>query len=684
MSDLVNALQSQNRSSSVLGAIANPTVVNPLADITAGVGAARNIVDLRQQQQALSQAQMTQQLTKLNYTAGTLADLLNQPGQITADQVRAAAMQHVGDGITDENTVNQVLSTMPQNTADNPNAVRGWVRQLQIANLSHQQAIMAGFQPTTFNTGGQLVTQNVPTMPGVGGAGAPSVTLNTGLSPGETLQGGIHYPATDADVKAGRASAVGQDVFVPGPEVLRRAGIPLPPGLQGGSTGTGAPGVVDSSGKPVGPANPPRLLNVPGQSNPPPSPPAPTGGPPAPPAVGGNVGIGAALNPATAPPAAAPPVPPVPPPSAPAPPATPPVPGPAPIWNPNNPVGTSAITPSTANPAIAAAQTQAKATGRPVPIPGGSGLVANPDGSVSTPGGGFRAAPPLPPNAPQAALQGGTQVASTNALVPSVGPPGPPSPLVPGNVNAIMAGINRARGTPVQGTQTAFNTIATGPGTEEAQGYKTSADTLAAYDQERANYQQTQFPYVQALKNYGEGTKTGPTTDFWNQVAGTIRTPLAKIGINWDALSDNTQRVDALGKWLASIQSGNPMAAKSDAELAQVLKGSASTHINEVAGEDMVKAGLSLLRMKVAADADWHNNPQNQQQYGTFLNFLGHYNQTTDPRAFAIDTYNPAQIARLRSQLQKGTEADAQRFEDSLAIARRNGVIGGAGSQAMP
>ncbi len=501
-------------------------------------------------------------------------------------------------------------------------------------------------QTTGVDTGGQFQPVTI-TQPGVrtpGGLAVGPGAANITPTPGEALQGGYHYPATQADVDAGRAKTVGQDIYIPGAEVYRRAGLPVPPGLQGSGSGGGG-SVVDNSGKPVSPANPPRLLNVPNQ-------PAPAA-----PSLGSYQGTGTGTAADT-----------------------------VPIYQP--PAGTP---PAPANPtsAVAAAVAAAKASGKPVPVPGGNGLVANPDGSVGTPGGGgISGAPagsPLPANAPRAALEGGVPVASANPLqVPTVGAPGPPSPLVPGDVNAIMAGIAKARGTPSGGTRTAFNTIAAGPGTEEAQGYKTSADKLSADSLAAADFQRTQFPYVQALKNYGEGTKTGPTTDFWNQVAGTIRTPLAKIGINVGPLSDTTERVDSLGKWLASIQSNNPVSAKSDAELAQVLKGSASTHINEVAGEDMVKAGLALQRMQVAAVREWQNNPAMQAQHGTYLRFLSAYNQNTDPRAFSVDTLNPAQIARLRSQIQNGSEADAARFEASLVLAKRNGLISGAGSQAMP
>ncbi len=67
------------------------------------------------------------------------------------------------------------------------------------------------------------------------------------------------------------------------------------------------------------------------------------------------------------------------------------------------------------------------------------------------------------PYGPRADLQGGVPVASaTNALQPNVGAPGPPSPLVAGDVNAIMAGMQRGTtptaGTAVAGSPTYFGT----------------------------------------------------------------------------------------------------------------------------------------------------------------------------------------------------------------------------------
>lgn len=46
---------------------------------------------------------------------------------------------------------------------------------------------------------------------------------------------------------------------------------------------------------------------------------------------------------------------------------------------------------------------QARISGKPMPV--GAGLVVNPDGSVDTPGGGYRTPSPAPTGAPQAAQQ---------------------------------------------------------------------------------------------------------------------------------------------------------------------------------------------------------------------------------------------------------------------------------------
>ena len=471
--------------------------------------------------------------------------LLGRPvsGQAVLDATNQAASAGLATPQMVANIQKQVASLGPN--GDATNLVRG---AMFATNAGMEQLKLLAPPAQAVNTGGSIVPwQSSPLA--VGGVGATGgAAVNTTLSPEGAMGAGIVYPATADDVKAGRASAVGAPVHVSGPDVITRFGLNglLPPGARAdtaGAVGGRGGGVVGADGKTVGPANPPRLLNVPSQG-------------------GGGSGNAPGASGSAIP--------------------TPPVP----------PAGTTPTASTVTPPPVVSTSPTLRGPGSPVPA-APSGVNAPRDSMM--PG-------------PSASLQGGVQVASTNPLAPNVGAPGAPSPLVSGYVNAIMAGINRTQGTPTQGTRVA-STFSVGPGTEQVEGYKVSADKLAADNVAAANFQNTQFPYIQALKTYGEGTTTGPTSDFWNQVAGTIRTPLAKLGINIGDLDDNTQRQDALGKWLANIQSGNPLSGRSDAELAQVLKGSASTHINETTGADMVKAGLSLQRMNVAANREWNSNP---------------------------------------------------------------------------
>jgi hypothetical protein len=650
MSDTLNALTQQQGQSNLLNLLSSANVANPLGAIQAGQQAAGTYYDVKQKQANVAWGNALQQATDENGNV----DLAKAQSIASKDPMAAAGMQTAlannatmrGQQIQQTGQLYNMLGEGAGSLLNDPSdqniaSIRARFQNLgmpagALAELDRIQAIPDLNQRKTEAFNHLRTIMGAQYNLAVGGYPVPAQTqMPQGLvttttappspyAPTSTTQvGGV--PSTMSPSEAANlptfqyTDASGKATVVPGADVLKLYGygVLLPPGAQGhvdlppgwkqvsgggGAGSGGGGGVRNSDGTVASPAQPPRLLNVPGQSGGGgggPTPAAPTSGPPAPP-------------------------------------------------------GGSSTGPYTG---------------------GGIGTVLNPGGAPAP-------APAAP--APRSDLGGGVPVASTNALAPNVGPASPPSSAVPGDVNAILAGMNRTRGTPVTGPQTAA-AYTFGPSAEEVQGYKTSAEKLSGDRLAAANFQSTQFPYVQALQNYGEGTKTGPTSDFWNQVAGTIRTPLAKIGINIGSLDDNTQRQDALGKWLANIQSGNPMSAKSDAELAQVLKGSASTHINETTGADMVKAGLALQRMNVAATREWDQmSPQQQAQYGTYLRFLGNYNSTVDPRAFSVDTLNPAQKQRLAAQIKSGSEADAQRFESSLALARRNGMVGGAGSAAMP
>jgi hypothetical protein len=216
-------------------------------------------------------------------------------------------------------------------------------------------------------------------------------------------------------------------------------------------------------------------------------------------------------------------------------------------------------------------------------------------------------------------------------------------------------------------------------GTNEEQSAKAGAELLSADSTAAAQYNNNRFPYEQALSQYGRGMTTGPGTDFKNRVEGYARTWLPG-----GMFTDTNKSYDALGKWLNQITSSTPGAGRSVEALETTLAGNASTHISELAGEDMMKAGLSLQRMNVARATVWNGmSPQEQSQYGgNYQKFAADYGSKIDVRAFGYDLYNPEQRKTLYQSIANGTEAEAQRFEHSLNIARQAGLVGTPGQPA--
>jgi hypothetical protein len=347
---------------------------------------------------------------------------------------------------------------------------------------------------------------------------------------------------------------------------------------------------------------------------------------------------------------------------------------------PNNP---ARLTPPTATPPAPAVPPAPPGAAAGAPVgPGGIGAVLGGGGATPLP------VPRVPPPRPQSsnALQGGVPVASANALAPGLGPASPPSPAVTGDVAAMQQGIANARGAPAGGPQMAAS-FSTGPGIETTKLYGTSADKASQDELASANYQNTVFPYVQALSHLGAGMPTGVGSDWRNSVRSFVANNAKMLGIDPGKLDDQNAMYDGLKKWYASIVTSNPFAAGSDARMSEVLASNPSTGINENASADVMKAGVTMMRMNIAARRTWNQmTPQQQAQAspnGTYLGYLGQFSQNVDVRAFGTDLYNDKQRAKLSDIVSKMSDADATKFLASLKIAR-DPSLGLMSTQAMP
>lgn len=151
---------------------------------------------------------------------------------------------------------------------------------------------------------------------------------------------------------------------------------------------------------------------------------------------------------------------------------------------------------------------QARKSGQEVPVPNGDGLVARPNGSVYTPGGGFRRQ--------QGALPASNQYAGPGA---QAGPAQPPSDAVQGDVAAIQQGIQNAQNARAQG-QPPGTVAAAGPAAGQTQPapqappgtYDTGKPSAAALKPQTG--QQTPGPVtVPATPGKGSTKEGGVTTE---------------------------------------------------------------------------------------------------------------------------------------------------------------------------
>jgi hypothetical protein len=283
------------------------------------------------------------------------------------------------------------------------------------------------------------------------------------------------------------------------------------------------------------------------------------------------------------------------------------------------------------------------------------------------------------------APDGSVQTASANPLdAPQVGAPSPPSPLVPSDVAAIQAGMDRARGTPLPGTQVAGASFSTGPGADEQVTKKLSQDRLLADSTIQSEYAKNILPYTQSLNLYGRGMTTAPGADFLNDMKGRAGGVLRSMGVSTPF--DSTKQYDELHKWLTQLVTSTPGAAGSDQRLATTLAGNANTGIHELAGEDMVKVGAALMRMNASVRSNWDDmGPEGQAKYGGYYaNYLRDVNKNLDLRGFAWDMLNPEQRKTLAEDLaaHRSDPSYAQNIINSREMARKAGYLGP--QRAMP
>ena len=143
---------------------------------------------------------------------------------------------------------------------------------------------------------------------------------------------------------------------------------------------------------------------------------------------------------------------------------------------------------------------------------------------------------------------------------------------------------------------------------------------------------------------------TGPGTETTQAIASFLNTQtpfgLGKFlpGVN----PSQIQSYDEASKYLTQYASNAAGAMGSDSKLATALSSNASTHISNLAAQDVVKATIGIERMQQAqaqAFTQTGLSPDKYDQWATS------WNRTADPRAYIFDDLTPQQRSTVLNSL---------------------------------
>ncbi|MFM0638083.1 hypothetical protein PQQ63_15380 [Paraburkholderia metrosideri] len=281
-------------------------------------------------------------------------------------------------------------------------------------------------------------------------------------------------------------------------------------------------------------------------------------------------------------------------------------------------------------------------------------------------------APPslLPPGtAPGAMSEGGNgrypTAAPAAGAVPAAGASTPGAAPAPASTPAAAAG------------PAGFLPTSLPPGVSQAADVAGTASGQQFADDQKANAGSGQRVYQlqSALTGLQNAGSTGPGTATMNN----IKSFLLAQSPDWlknhlpGVDPNQIQNYDEANKYLTQYADAKAASMGGDTakQLATTLSGNASTHISNLAAQDVVKANIGLERMGQAQQAAFAASGLPTSQYTTFASKFG---STIDPRVFIADQLPPTQVMNIVSKMKPQEQAQ---FKNQYNWAVQNGYISG-------
>lgn len=317
----------------------------------------------------------------------------------------------------------------------------------------------------------------------------------------------------------------------------------------------------------------------------------------------------------------------------------------------------------------------------PAPAPVGTGgqthlLVTPQNGPARDVGQIANTLPPTtstvgPGNVPQALGPVNSQLQVPGQPAPAAGGAPPPTPAP-----AAAAPPGGPGPTAPQAAPAPTGPVQTGlaPGVAEAQTVAAHG-SAAAYQSLRNDVGQSAtriFQLGKALTGL-QGAPTGPGTETVNHIASFLQAQSPESlkaflpGVDVNQIK-NRDEADKYLQAYASGQAGS-FAPHTDSQLATALSSNASTHISNLAAQDVVKANIGLERMKQAQATAFQNSGLPPEK---FSDWAVDWNKTTDPRAFIVDQMTPQERTAMITKMKP---AEQKNFLNSFRHAVATGVV---------
>lgn len=152
-----------------------------------------------------------------------------------------------------------------------------------------------------------------------------------------------------------------------------------------------------------------------------------------------------------------------------------------------------------------------------------------------------------------------------------------------------------------------------------------------------------------------------------------MRGTLVTLGLATPDQANKVQSYDEASKYLTQYaqQKAASFGHGTDAQLSAAMTGNGSTHISNLAAQDVVKVNMALERMDQARMKAWESANLPPSEYAKWKSQFG---STMDPRVFVADQLDPAKVQAMVKGMSPKEQA---RFRAQYNWSVKNGLING-------